>query len=159
LPSQLFDELTFTFSFNWGFALTWPTGLSLPNQLPLIISSALLSIQYAEKAFKWAYRKRKWEAWGEEKIADDSLNNKIKILLEALFLFPARVTASTKRRFNEWRKWWLAWTGGQGDFGALALYRKLDSGHVDNAFLEDFISNNPGIKELDLSGCTNLGER
>ncbi|GMH54104.1 hypothetical protein TrRE_jg1645, partial [Triparma retinervis] len=97
MVTQLFDELTFTFSFNWGFALTWPSGLSLPNQLPLIISSALLSIQYAEKAFKWAYRKQKWEAWGEKKIADDSFNNKMKILLEALFLFPARAMALARR--------------------------------------------------------------
>lgn len=166
MPSQLFDELTFTFSFNWGFALTWPTGLSLPNQLPLIISSALLSIQYAEKAFKWAYRKRKWEAWGEGKIEEGNVNNKMKILLEALFLFPARVTASTKRRFNESRKREL-----ERKRRKLHIVRhknevqnlskeilKMESGHVDNAFLEDFISNNPGVKKLDLSGCTNLGE-
>ena len=151
LPSQLFDELTFTFSFNWGFALTWPSGLSLPNQLPLIISSALLSIQYAEKAFKWAYRKQKWEAWGEKKIADDSFNNKMKILLEALFLFPARATASARRRFNEWRK-------GRLHSRQVKKKRSMESGHIDTAFVEDFISNNPDIKELDLSGCYNLGE-
>ena len=101
----------------------------------------------------------------------------MKILLEALFLFPARVTASTKRRFNERRKWRLEGKrrslesllkagiiikGGQGDMDDLEKLSKevleIESGHVDNAFLEDFISNNPGIKELDLSGCTNLGE-
>ena len=163
MPSQLFDELTFTFSFNWGFALTWPTGLSLPNQLPLIISSALLSIQYAEKAFKWAYRKRQWEAWGEGKIEEGNVNNKMKILLEALFLFPARVTASTKRRFNESRKRRLErkrrFMRDNESFQNLNKeINKMETGHVDNAFLEDFISNNPGIKELDLSGCTNLGE-
>lgn len=95
------------------------------------------------------YRKRKWEAWGEGKIEEGNVNNKMKILLEALFLFPARVMAFTKLRFNEWRKWWLMQ---QGDD------IPMESGHVDNAFLEDFITNNPGVKKLDLSGCTNLGE-
>ena len=168
MPPQLFDELTFTFSFNWGFALTWPSGLSLPNQLPLIISSALLSIQYAEKAFKWAYRKQKWEAWGEKKIADDSFNNKMKILLEALFLFPARATASARRRYNFSRKRKLEvqvekmggnQTGKLNMDGLEKEIAKRETGHVDTAFLEDYVENNPGMTKLDLSGCYNLGEQ
>ena len=172
MPPQLFDELTFTFSFNWGFALTWPSGLSLPNQLPLIISSALLSIQYAEKAFKWAYRKQKWEAWGEKKIADDSFNNKMKILLEALFLFPARATASARRRYNLSRKRRLeVEVEKMGEVSPISTNRvrtknglekeiaKRETGHVDTAFLEDYVENNPGMTKLDLSGCYNLGEQ
>ena len=170
MPPQLFNELTFTFSFNWGFALTWPSGLSLPNQLPLIISSALLSIQYAEKAFKWAYRKQKWEAWGEKKIADDSFNNKMKILLEALFLFPARATASARRRYNLSRKRKLEVEVEKMGFvwepdklrtknGLEKEIAKRETGHVDTAFLEDYVENNPGMTKLDLSGCYNLGEQ
>ena len=150
MVTQLFDELSFTFSFNLGFALSWPTELNFPEQLPLIISSALLSVQYAERAFKWVYRKWRWETWGDGKVGENDVNNKMKEVLEAFYLFPARATASARRRYNECRK--------VGLYEDEKKKSAMESGHIDTAFVEDFISNNPDIKKLDLSGCYNLGE-
>ena len=96
----------------------------------------------------------------------------MKILLEALFLFPARATASARRRYNLSRKRRLEVKvekmGKVFDFqtdklrtknGLEKEIAKRETGHVDTAFLEDYVENNPAMTKLDLSGCYNLGEQ
>ena len=102
--NEFIDGFVFVFSFNFSVSLSWPSELTFPSQIPLIISSALLSVQTLEWIFKWVYRKFHIEELGKGKMHDRSISTLAKRGFEAALLFPAWVIASAQRRWNERRK-------------------------------------------------------
>ena len=67
-------------NFDLSINLLWPSGLNLPQQLPLIFSAGVLGHKYLLMAFKFCYRKWKIEKWGAKELdKEGGWNRRIEV--------------------------------------------------------------------------------